>query len=67
MSKQVKVKSATEGLSKRDQNLFNQMVVSHSHPDTFFKNFYDQKQYKQALRNGEQIMENNKDHAGKPF
>jgi hypothetical protein len=41
------------------------MVVSHSRPDPF-QNFYDQKQYKQALRNGEQIMENNKDHAGKP-
>jgi hypothetical protein len=28
MSKQIKPKQATDGLSKRDTNLFNQMVVS---------------------------------------
>lgn len=29
------------------------------------QNWYDQKQYKNALKNCDSILENNKDHAGK--
>jgi peptide alpha-N-acetyltransferase len=44
-------KSATDAFKNREKNLFNQMLQ-----------FYDNKQFKQSLRNAEQVLEKYPDH-----
>ena len=44
-------KNATDAFKNREKNLFNQMLQ-----------FYDNKQFKQSLRNAEQVLEKHPDH-----
>ena len=43
--------SATDGFKQREKNLFNQML-----------SLYDNKQFKQSLKNAEQVLEKYPDH-----
>ena len=57
-------KGFTDGFKVKEKNLFNQMLVRKC-LTKYVQQLYDNKQFKQSLKNCEQVLEKHPDHPGR--